>query len=95
MLAQLQRRRLFLSFIAIQNVGVTVLTFGDKDVLGLGTYVSEPTAGAALEGLAANVVTTATLEFNHGFPFDPEVDDFAGTDQIFVGSTQTANQHRR
>lgn len=64
--------------------------YGDADVLGTGTYASDPKAGATLQGLAPNVVTLATLITPHGFPFDP-VSDYPGTDQIFVGSSQTAN----
>jgi hypothetical protein len=68
----------------------SVLQYGDKDVLGTATYSSEPTAGATLEGLTINQVTTASLITDHVYPFGPSV-DYAGTDQIYVGSTQTIN----
>lgn len=68
-----------------------ILTFGDQDVLGTGTYSSDPTAGATLEGLAPNAVTFATLITGHAYPFAPSAGDFPGTDQIYVGSTQTAS----
>lgn len=65
-------------------------TFGDMDVLGTGAYDGDPLAGATLFGLAPGQTTYADLITNHGFGFDPEMDDFPGTDQIYVGSTQTA-----
>lgn len=66
------------------------LTYGDKDCLGNGCYgASEPTLGATLTGLNTDQITLATNSFGHGFPFTPGAGDFAGTDQIFVGSTQT------
>jgi hypothetical protein len=66
------------------------LTFGDLDCLGLGCYgASNPTAGATLEGLAPGAITLATTGFGHAFPFAPAIGEFAGTDTIFVGSTQT------
>lgn len=69
----------------------TVIVYGDKDICGTGTYPDEPTTGATLEGLAADVLTVSTVYINnHGFPFIPYA-DFAGTDQIYVGSTQTAS----
>lgn len=64
----------------------TVEVYGDQDVLGTGTYASDPTAGATLVGLAPGVVTFATLITPHGFPFSPEGDDLAGTDQIYAGA---------
>jgi hypothetical protein len=74
---------------AMASVSVAgVQVYGDKDVLGTGTYAYEPTTGATLEGLAAGVVTYATLITPHGFPFSPN-NDFAGTDQIYVGQVQT------
>jgi hypothetical protein len=71
------------------SVTAGTLLYGDKDVLGTGTYSMEPTTGATLEGLAADAVTYSSLITPHGFPFTPEADDFAGTDQIYVGSVQT------
>ncbi len=67
----------------------TVITYGDMDVLGTRSYSASPTAGATLEGLAAGVITDASLWQSHGFPFNPSVGDFPGTDQIYVGSAQT------
>jgi hypothetical protein len=65
------------------------MTYGDEDCLGTGCYgASDPTAGATIEGLAPGVVTFASSSFGHTFPFTPS-GDFAGTDQIYVGSTQT------
>ncbi len=66
-----------------------MITYGDADVLGTGSYGSDPTAGATLQGLASGTVTFASLVTGHSFPFSPSGGDFAGTDQIFVGSTQT------
>jgi len=69
----------------------TTLTYGDEDCLNQGCYgVNDPTAGATLDGLAAGVVTLATNSFAHAFPFNPDAGDFPGTDQIYVGSVQTA-----
>ena len=66
------------------------LVFGDQDALGTGAYgANDPTAGATLQGLAPGVVTLASLVTGHSFPFTPGAGDFPGTDQIYVGSTQT------
>ena len=68
-----------------------ILTFGTEDCLGTGCYgTSDPTAGATLIGLASGVVTDASGTFGHTFPFTPGAGDFPGTDQIYVGSVQTA-----
>ena len=73
------------------NVPAFVMTFGDKDGLGFDVYGDdEPTDGASLEGLMTGDVTFAFNDYFHGFPFDPEPDEYAGTDQIFVGSDRTA-----
>lgn len=73
------------------NAPAFVMTFGDKDALGFDVYGDdEPTDGASLEGLMTGEVTFAFNSYAHGFPFDPELVEFAGTDQIFVGSDQTA-----
>lgn len=72
-------------------VSAAVAEYGDEDVLGTGGYPSDPKAGAALEGLAAGAVSYAAASFGHGFPFTPSPGDFAGTDQIYVGSVQTAS----
>jgi len=70
------------------NAGV--LTYGDKDCLQQNCYgAAEPTTGATLEGLTPGAITLATNLFGHGFPFVPDAGDFAGTDQIYVGSSQT------
>jgi hypothetical protein len=68
------------------------LLYGTEDCLTTGCYgASDPTAGATLTGLAPDAVTLATNSFGHGFPFTPTVGDFLGTDQIYVGSVQTAS----
>src|ERR1700722_14336874 len=65
--------------------------FGNENVLNSGaTYPSDPTAGVTLNGLAPGVSTLSTLIFPHSFPFSPSAGDFPGTDQIYVGSVQTA-----
>jgi hypothetical protein len=70
----------------------STITFGDEDCLNTGCYgASDPTSGATLQGLAPNVITLATNSFGHGFPFSPQAGEFPGTDQIYVGSTQTAS----
>ena len=75
------------------SLWASVLVFGTEDCLGTGCYgTNDPTAGATLQGLAPGAVTLASLSFGHSFPFTPSVGDFPGTDQIYVGSTQTA-QH--
>ena len=66
-----------------------VLEYGDEDVLGTGSYGSDPKAGATLQGLAPGVVTLGAAPLGHGFPFAPAGGDFPGTDQIYVGSVQT------
>jgi hypothetical protein len=68
-----------------------VITYGDEDCLGQNCYSpADPVAGATLQGLAAGTVTLASTAFGHGYPFSPSA-DFPGTDQIYVGSTQTAS----
>jgi hypothetical protein len=87
------RFRLFLLATALGTVSMhaSVLTYGTEDCLGTGCYgSSDPTAGATLQGLAPGTVTLATTAFGHGYPFSPSVGDFPGTDQIYVGSVQTA-----
>lgn len=63
--------------------------YGDEDLCNTGTYSSDPKAGATLIGLAPDVVTRSTSSFGHSFPFSPTVNDYSGTDQIYVGHTQT------
>jgi hypothetical protein len=66
-----------------------VIMYGDADCLNNPAFcTSDPTIGATLQGLAAGTITDATNSFPHPFPFTPS-GDFPGTDQIFVGSTQT------
>jgi hypothetical protein len=83
----------FLSFtilLAAPQLSAAVLYFGDVDCVGLGCYgASDPTAGSALMGVAVGTVDLSNTSFGHAFPFDPEVDDFAGTDRIYVSSSQT------
>jgi PEP-CTERM motif len=67
-----------------------VMEYGNENLLNTGTYPSDPKAGATLLGLAPDVVTFATNSFGHGYPFSPSAGDFPGTDQIYVGSVQTA-----
>jgi hypothetical protein len=73
-------------------VEAALVTFGDQDCLNQSPScygANDPTSGATLEGLAPGASTLATSSFSHGFPFAPGVGEFPGTDQIFVGSTQT------
>lgn len=87
--------RLFLfALVALCAYGATlthaaVLTYGDLDVLGVGSYSGDPTTGATLEGLAPDAVTFGAPAVGHGYPFGPEGDDYPGTDQIYIGSVQT------
>jgi hypothetical protein len=81
---------LFVTLLLASSASATTITFGDRDCLNQGCYgASDPTAGATLEGLAPGTVTLASTGFGHGFPFAPQGGDFAGTDQIFVGSVQS------
>lgn len=69
----------------------SVIQYGDADVLNnTGTYPIDPKTGATLDGLAPNAVTFGAPAVSHGFPFSPSGTDFPGTDQIYVGSVQTA-----
>ena len=69
-----------------------VQTYGTEDALGTGAYgTDDPTAGATKIGLAPNVSSLATKSYAHTFPFTPSPGDFPGTDQIYVGSVQTAS----
>jgi hypothetical protein len=65
--------------------------YGDEDVLGTETYASDPKAGSTLEGLAPGAVTFSSLVTGHGWGFSPSAGEYAGTDQIYVGSNQTGN----
>lgn len=60
-----------------------VMHYGDPNLLGMGVYSSDPTAGASLQGLAPNVVTVASNRFSHGYPFVPATDAYPGTDRIY------------
>jgi hypothetical protein len=68
-----------------------VVMYGDADMLGTGSYGSDPTAGAILEGLAPGLITSSVNAYGHAWPFSPGSGDYAGTDQIYVGSVQTAS----
>jgi hypothetical protein len=72
------------------RAGSGYLEYGTENVLGTGTYSSDPKAGATLIGLAPGAVTMASLITPHGYPFSPAPGDFPGTDQIYVGTNQTA-----
>lgn len=65
------------------------MEFGDRNLMGTGTYPSDPTAGATMEGLAPGVVTVATNSYAHPFPFQPGPGAYPGTDQIFTGGPDT------
>ena len=79
---------LLLTVLAAPALAV-VATYGDENVLGTGSYASDPTAGATLQGLSPGTTTFASLITGHAFPFSPTTGEFAGTDQIYVGSVQT------
>jgi hypothetical protein len=73
--------------------------YGDENVLNSGqSYPSDPTAGTTLQGLTPGTITKSTLTFYHvnfslpdiGYPTSPYPGDFPGTDQIYVGSVETA-----
>ena len=69
-----------------------VLEYGTENCLGLNCYgTADPKAGATLVELAAGASTLGTTSFAHGYPFAPAAGAFPGTDQIYVGSTQTAS----
>lgn len=71
--------------------GAAVQMYGDPDALGTGgSYPSDPTAGATLQGLAPGATTASSLgPIFHPFAGAPGIGDFAGTDQVYVGSNQT------
>jgi hypothetical protein len=89
-------RRLYVSVLPFVFLSLPasagVLTYGDKDLEGFG-YPSgqDPTTGATLQGLAPNIVSLATNSYGHSYPFAPSAGDYPGTDQIYVGTTQTQN----
>jgi hypothetical protein len=74
-----------------------VATYGDRDLVGFHYPPgADATRGSRLTGLAPGAITLSAEGFGHGFPFKPgdnQVDgteDYPNTDQIFVGSSQTA-----
>jgi hypothetical protein len=82
---------LLVTFLSASPLSASVITFGTEDCLTTNCYgASDPTAGATLQGLSAGSMTSATTSFGHSFPFAPTPGDFSGTDQIYVGSNQTA-----
>lgn len=68
-----------------------IMWYGDQDVLGTASYGADPTAAATLIGQDPGSASFGGPEVNHGFPFDPSAGDYPGTDQIYVGSVQTAS----
>jgi MYXO-CTERM domain-containing protein len=64
--------------------------YGDQNLLNTGTYSSDPTSGTTLLGLTSGQTTVSPNAYGHGFPFSPDAGDYPGTDQIYVGSNQTA-----
>jgi hypothetical protein len=81
----------FSSWVSQAQTVSNYVEYGDEDLCNTGTYSSDPKAGATLIGLAPNAVTLASHSFGHSFPFSPTVSDYPGTDQIYVGHTQTGN----
>jgi uncharacterized repeat protein (TIGR03803 family) len=72
------------------SLSTNVSEYGNENLCNTGTYSSDPKAGATLAGLAPGAVTYASQSFVHSFPFSPTANDYPGTDQIYVGSKQTA-----
>lgn len=79
------------------SVDGQVATYGDRDLVGFHYPPgADPTAGARITGLAPGAITLSREGFGHGFPFKPGdnqpdgIEDYPNTDQIFVGSNQTA-----
>ena len=71
--------------VAVGHAHAGIMQFGDRNEDGTGSYPSDPTAGATLQGLAPGVVTTATNSFLHPFPTQPAAGEFPGTDQVYTG----------
>jgi hypothetical protein len=67
------------------------LEYGTENLLGTGSYPLGAKDGATLFGLAPGVVSNSYYYFGHAYPFSPAPGDFPGTDQIYVGSVQTAS----
>jgi hypothetical protein len=83
---------IFVLFLGCSFLHAGVLTYGTEDCLTTGCYgANDPTSGATLLGLSANAITDSSNSFGHGYPFSPTAGDFAGTDQIYVGSVQTGS----
>ena len=69
----------------------SVKFFGTQNLFGFNfANNTDPLAGAALKGLAANASTQATNEYRHGYPFGPAYGDFAAPIRVYVGSNQSA-----
>jgi hypothetical protein len=65
--------------------------YGSENLLGAGFTIGQnPFAGATLRGLTTGATSTASTKFAGPSVITPAVGDFAGTDQVYVGSTQTA-----
>ncbi len=78
--------------VATAGAQAEVMQFGDRNLLGTGTYSSDPTAGATVQGLAPGAVTVATNSFRHPFPFTPAAGAFPGTDQMYtMGAPSTTH----
>src|SRR3954451_9211963 len=71
------------------DVRAGVMEYGDRDLLGTGTYPTDPTAGATLQGLAPGAITVASGSFRHVFPFTPSSTYFPGTDRIYANGAAT------
>ena len=95
-------RRIALAALFASAVSVSahaqVKEFGDEDLLGFGyPEGANPKQGAQLQGLKPGVVSKADQHFSHPWPVvvnasDPAgTKDYPGTDQMFVGSKQTAS----
>ena len=77
---------------AALSTQAAVMYFGDVDVLNTGaSYPTDPTLGAQLTGVAPGFYTVGASGFGHSYPFTPDIGDFPGTDEIYVGSNQTGN----
>jgi hypothetical protein len=67
-----------------------VLQFGDADRCNTRIDSSGLKVGATLQGLQSGVVTFGHAIVRHAWPFAPSSGDHPGTDQIYVGTVQTA-----
>ena len=67
------------------------MEYGDEDVLGTVVYPGDPKTGATLEGLLPDAVTLARAAVVSRIPIlCRRRRDHPGTDEIYVGSVQTA-----